>query len=149
MGSWQRPGHGIPFNFYTFQPKATELFLRISSVPVSFSVAPRHLMHNSASSASIDPDTLETMVNEEDAAIVASLSQHTGNTPPPSRKFDQPAELLATGDTEAAEEGDAEADRAENEDMALRWANARRVRDFKEADHLRSLLRAKVSNCRA
>tara|TARA_B110001469_G_scaffold103769_1_gene102398 strand:- start:314 stop:634 length:321 start_codon:yes stop_codon:yes gene_type:complete len=106
-------------------------------------------MHNSASSASIDPDTLETMVNEEDAAIVASLSQHTGNTPPPSRKFDQPAELLATGDTEAAEEGDAEADRAENEDMALRWANARRVRDFKEADHLRSLLRAKVSNCRA
>ena len=70
---------------------------------------------NSASTASIDPDTLEAMVNEEDAAIVASLHRHTGRTPPPNRKFDQPAELLATGgakwgSAEAAAEADAEAD---------------------------------------
>ena len=96
---------------------------------------------NSASTASIDPDTLEAMVNEEDAAIVASLHRHTGRTPPASRKFDQ-----ATGSTEAAAEGDAEAEHAENEEMAMRWANARRVRDFTEADRLRSLLRAKASN---
>ena len=79
---------------------------------------------NSASTASIDPDTLEAMVNEEDAAIVASLHRHTGRTPPPNRKFDQPAELLATG---GAKWGSAEAERVENGEMAMRWASARRM----------------------
>ena len=104
-------------------------------------------MQNSASTASIDPDTLEHRVNEEDAAIVASLHRRTGRTPPPSRKFDQPAEFLATGGAEGEEAAaEAGAEHAEIEEMARRWASARRVRDFTEADRLRALLRAKASS---
>jgi len=34
------------------------------------------------SAGSIDPDMLDRLVNEEDAAIVASLRRRTGRTPP-------------------------------------------------------------------
>ena len=146
--------------------------------------------------ASIDPDMLDRLVNEEDAAIVASLRRRTGRTPPPSpssaaaRQFDLEAELAialaaqaaaAASGAEAAAKGalvlgegylaaaaaetddaagaagagvagavgagaaggDDKVEHANNLELAMRWVQARRVRDFTAADQIRTLLRAK------